>query len=391
VPLRPFSAKANILPEQTLGRGLRRMTPPGQASEILTVIEHPAFASLYAQELAQEGLPIEVTDIDRVPATTVSIYPDQDKDLKGLEIEVPRLSGGHRIQATLDDLKIEDVRNEFRKYQPLPLGGQGKTEVQYEGRHLFTNEVVERLKINLPLLESGVGAVSYFVKQLEQICKLRGTHAVLAPLVQTFLEEILFEKKTDLYDQALISRLGDSDVGEHIRAVFVPLIRARTTTVEKRLPEAAPMGLSGWKPFQVTHSERHPVVQANHTLFNLVPCNRELEVALANFVDRAIDVTAFAKNAGPQCLRIDYLASGSRLSFYTPDFFVRSKEGHCYLIEAKGREDKDVPRKAKAAIACANPLQSRDADGNTSMCRRVSLKGLPATPSPSWRGRASQL
>lgn len=28
VPLRPYSSKANILPEQTLGRGLRRMTPP---------------------------------------------------------------------------------------------------------------------------------------------------------------------------------------------------------------------------------------------------------------------------------------------------------------------------------------------------------------------------
>jgi len=29
VPLRPFSSKAEILPEQTLGRGLRRMTYPG--------------------------------------------------------------------------------------------------------------------------------------------------------------------------------------------------------------------------------------------------------------------------------------------------------------------------------------------------------------------------
>lgn len=352
VPLRPFSSKANILPEQTLGRGLRRMTPPGQANEIVTVIEHPAFASLYAQELAQEGLPIEVVDIDRVPATTVSIYPDEaHKNLKELDIEVPRLSGGHRIQATLKGLKIEQVRAEFRKYKPLPLGGKGQTEIQYEGRHLFTNEVVERLKINLPLLESGVGAVSYFVKQLEQVCKLRGTHAVLAPLVQTFIEEILFGKKTDLYDQALISRLGDSDVGEHLRAVFVPLIRARTTTVEKRIPEFAPIALSGWKAYQVTHSERHPVLQAERTLFNLVPCNRELEVAVANFIDHANDVAAFAKNAGPQCLRIDYLASGARLSFYTPDFFVRSKDGHCYLVETKGREDKDVSRKARAALA----------------------------------------
>src|SRR5271165_1086110 len=89
VPLRPFSSKANILPEQTLGRGLRRMTLPGQANEIVTVIEHSAFANLYAQELAQEGLPIEVIDIDRVPATTVSIYPDEaHKNLNELRLFV---------------------------------------------------------------------------------------------------------------------------------------------------------------------------------------------------------------------------------------------------------------------------------------------------------------
>jgi type III restriction enzyme len=361
VPLRPLSSKANILPEQTLGRGLRRMTPPGQANEILTVVEHPAFASLYAQELAQEGLPIEVVDINRLPKTTVSIYPDEaHKDLKALEICIPRLSGGHHVRPTLESLTVDDVRKEFKKYQPLPLGAQGPTEIQYEGRHLFTNEIVERVKINLPLLQSGVGAVSYFVRQLEQICKLRGTHTVLAPLVQTFLEEILFAKKTDLYDQALISRLADSDVGEHLRAVFVPLIRARTITVEKRLLESQPVALSRWRPFQVTHSERHPVLQAGRTLFNLVPCNRELKVAVANFLDRAADVAAFAKNAGPQSLRIDYLASGSRLSFYTPDFFVRSEQGHCYLVETKGREDKDVPRKARAAVAWCEAASTPD-------------------------------
>lgn len=85
-----------------------------------------------------------------------------------------------------------------------------------------------------------------------------------------------------------------------------------------------------------------------------MPCNRELETAFTNYADRAPDVAAFAKNAGPQCLRIDYLAGGGRLAFYTPDFFVRASEEHYYLIETKGREDRDVPRKAAAAIAwCA--------------------------------------
>ena len=352
VPLRPLNAKANILPEQTLGRGLRRMTPPGQANELVTVVEHPAFASLYQQELSQEGLPIEIIDVDRVPATTVSIYPDEArKNLKALEIELPRLTAAHR-QTALAGLTLSDVKKAFTKYKPLPVGaGKGSTEIQYEGRHLFTGEIVEQLKINLPLLQSGIGAVSYYVKEIEAVCKVRSTHTVLAPLVQTFLEEILFDRKTTLFDAALISRLGDSDVAEHIRAVFVPLVRARTTTTEQRTPETESAKLSAWRPFQVTNSERNPVLEAQRTLFNLVPCNRSLEVAVTNFLDRAESLAAFAKNAGPQSLRIDYLAAGGRLAFYAPDFFARDTAGNCFLIETKGREDKDVPRKARAAVA----------------------------------------
>lgn len=81
VPLRPYSSKANILPEQTLGRGLRRMTPPGQANELVTVVEHPAFTSLYQQELEQQGVLIDVVDTDKVPTTTISIFLMNPKTL----------------------------------------------------------------------------------------------------------------------------------------------------------------------------------------------------------------------------------------------------------------------------------------------------------------------
>ncbi len=352
VPLRPYSSKANILPEQTLGRGLRRMTPPGQASELVTVIEHPAFASLYAQELAQEGLPIEIIDLDRVPATTISIFPDEvHKDVNQLDIQIPTLSAGYRIVPKLEGLTLQDIKKAFKPYKPIPLSKQGNNEIQYEGRHLFTGEIIQKLQLNLPLLESGIGAVSYYVKQLETICKLRGLHAILAPLIQTFLETMLFEQKTTLFDPALVARLADSDVSEHLRAVFVPLSRSRTTSTETRLAASVPKSLNTWKPYQVTLSERRPALEAKKTLFNLVTCNRELEVAVAKFSDRAPDVVAFAKNAGSQCLRVDYLANGDRLAFYTPDFFIRTIDNHYYLVETKGREDRDVPLKAKAAIA----------------------------------------
>lgn len=354
VPLRPLSAASEILPEQMLGRGLRRMTPPGQAHELVTVVDHPAVGKLYEQELAQEGLPIEIVDVDEVPKTTVTVFIDETKDLKALDLAIPQLSPGYETVETLTALGIEDVKQTFKKYKPLPLSGRGVTTLDYEGRHLFTGELIERMKIDLPLLQNPMGAISYFVRQIETACKVRNLHATLAPLLQTFLEEILFERKTNLFDPALTARLADTDVGEHIRAVFVPLVRERSTRTERRAPAASPISVRTWKPYQVTHSERHPALPAQPTPFNLVPCKLGLEVALTRFLEKADDSAAFAKNAGPQCLRIDYLALGGRLAFYTPDFFVRAKDGNYYLIETKGREDREVPRKAQAAQAwCA--------------------------------------
>lgn len=352
IPLRPLSADSRILPEQTLGRGLRRMTPPGQAAEVVTVVEHKAFSDLYRDELAQEGLPIEVVDIDNVPRTTVTIYPDAaNKDLDALDVVIPRLSEGYRVDPDLADLTFDEVRAAFTEhFQPLPLGAPSETEVKYEGRHLITDEVVERMNIKLPLLADGVGAVSFFREELERAIRIRGQHAKLAPLIQQFLEEVLFEARVTLYDQRLVSRLADPDVREHIRATFVPLLLAKVTKKEQRVKESDPISVCSWKPFQATHSEKRPTQTARKTPFNLVPCANQLEVAMTNFADLAHDVAAFAKNAGPQALRIDYLNTAGRRSIYTPDFMVRIADGSYLLVETKGRADVDVAAKAAAAV-----------------------------------------
>ncbi len=352
VPLRPYSAQANILPEQTLGRGLRRMTPPGTggADELVVVVEHPAFTSLYKEQLEQEGLPIGETDADKVPATTVSIFPDEHKDGDALDVVLPALTAAHKIQPTLENLSVQDVRNAAAPLRSLPLGRGEAREVKYEGRHLFTDEVVERMEVRLELLANGFTAISFYVLELEIACKVRSTHAVLAPLLEVFLGEILFGEKVSLTNPRLTARLADQDVREHIRAVFVPLIRARTTRTKKRRAGGGGTSLRDWKPYQATSSERRPVVRADKTLFNLTPCNQSLEVAMTAFLDAAPDVAAFAKNAGPQALRIDYLTRAQRLAFYTPDFFVRMEDGAHYLVETKGRQDADVSRKARAAM-----------------------------------------
>jgi hypothetical protein len=62
--------------------------------------------------------------------------------------------------------------------------------------------------------------------------------------------------------------------------------------------------------------------------------------------------------------------------FYTPDFFVRSEQGHCYLVETKGREDKDVPRKAKAAIAWCEAASTPDCNRDGEVVEKLPFEQI---------------
>jgi type III restriction enzyme len=350
VPLRAFISK--ILPEQTLGRGLRRMTFPGGPSETLTVIEHPSFVDLYNDELSKEGLQLPVLPAQDISGTTVTIYPDaENKDLKLLDILLPSVSPAYTRIAKLDGMTIDDVLSQFSGLMPLKLKEPSIVDLDYEGETLFTNEIVERMKIKLPLLESGYGALSFYVKELEQIADLHGLHSVLAPLIETFLTEMLFNQKVSLNDPRLLSRLSNDDVREYIRAIFVPLLLRRSTIKLEQTNRGLEKSVTKWKPYQANHSERHPAIEATRTAFNLVPCANAFEKEMAQFLDRAPDVAAFCKNAGPEAVRIDYQTNTGRLANYTPDFLILLDDGKYVMLETKGRVDIDVPIKIRAAEA----------------------------------------
>jgi type III restriction enzyme len=75
----------------------------------------------------------------------------------------------------------------------------------------------------------------------------------------------------------------------------------------------------------------------------VIPDSSALVEAGTKYTDYALDVASILKNAGPRCLRIDYLSGRGRLAFFTPDFFVETIGGNHYLVEAKGREDQRTP------------------------------------------------
>jgi type III restriction enzyme len=350
VPLRPYSAKSNILAEQTLGRGLRRMAP-GDTPERVTVVEHKSFTHLYKEELGEEGLFPEVIEVNGPKPVSVTVFVDGKKDVNGLEIAIPQVSEAIRTTSQLEGLTFEDVRDRFAsKYHPLPVKERSNEPILYEERSLFTDELIASWNIDRGLLALGSTAISHYVRELEKACRIQNANAILAPLLIRFIQEVLFERTVSLYDGSIDHRMADNDVVEHIRATFTPLIRERTTTREERSRTANELKLSTWKPYQASMTPRHPCVSCKRTMFNLVPCDSDLELQFAEFCDTANDVTAFARNAGPQKLLIDYLAPNGRPALYAPDFFVRNKDGGYYLVELKGQEDNLVPFKAQAAV-----------------------------------------
>jgi len=361
VPLRPYSTKSGILPEQTLGRGLRRMFPMQDLPEVVTVVHHPAFRKLYEEELAQEGLDIAVLPIREAFKQTVTIFVDHEKKpVEELEIEIPLISDAIETVAQLQELTFDEVQDYFRqRFVPLPIGHRREGPIEYEERHLFTDEIVARMELDAGLLTNAWSSAGYFAQMLGRACRLSNPHQVLAPLIEEFLAKVLFEREVDLYSGEVDHRMRDVDVMEHVKATFTPLILERTVREKQRRRMSQGQELSAWKPYQATSTEKRPAVAAIRTMFNLVPCDNEFEQEFADFCDVASDVAAFARNAGPQKLKIDYLKPDGHRGLYVPDFIVRTQTGAYLLAELKGRVDALVPAKARTAVEWCKAASKR--------------------------------
>ena len=96
VGLRAYTAASNILPEQTLGRGLRCMYPEVSAEEKLVVIGTKPFME-FVESIEQEGVKLEREEMGpgADPKAPLVIEVDRDnpnKKIHELDIEIPILA-----------------------------------------------------------------------------------------------------------------------------------------------------------------------------------------------------------------------------------------------------------------------------------------------------------
>jgi type III restriction enzyme len=125
VGLRAYAALSNILPEQTLGRGLRRMYFGSDQRETVSVMGTPAFMD-FVESIQSEGVTFKRVPMggaggrDRQDSVVVEVDKEApDKDLDALDIALPRLSRRFSREFKdldeLDPASFGNSRNEGRQ------------------------------------------------------------------------------------------------------------------------------------------------------------------------------------------------------------------------------------------------------------------------------------
>lgn len=348
VGLRAYAAQSNILPEQTLGRGLRRMYfGRDDVRETVSVMGTPAFME-FVESIQGEGVTFERVPMGAGATREDSIIVEVDtenkkKNLDELDISLPRLTRKYsREFKALDALNPAAFGN-----SPLPL----KPFTPEQTREIVFKTMLDS-EIHHTVLLDGSGpadyrsVVGFFARQLLKDLRLVGGYDILYGNVKQFMREHLFTPSpVDLEDPVVLRNLSEPDAGKILYDAFKTSINALTiqekgtTRIEDRIR------LREMRPFRTEH---RPYLAATKSIFTKIvgePNSGGFELTFAAFLETATDVKAFSKNYLAVGFKLDYVKADGDLSTYTPDFLVRTTNGLTWLVETKGREELDLPLK----------------------------------------------
>ncbi|MBP6003684.1 MAG: DEAD/DEAH box helicase family protein [Pyrinomonadaceae bacterium] len=359
VGLRPYSAKANILPEQTIGRGLRLMfrNLAGDYTERVDIIGNKAFMEFVEDLEKLEDLKFDTFEIGKEKLTILTIQPMEDK--AAMDIGIPDISPIlSRKQSLAEEIEKIDVMK--FNVNRLPMKKKGIEEVKtfvYEGRDILTDEKLLEREYSIPPAQTSEEVIGYYARRIAQNIKLPSQFSVLAPKIRDFFEKKAFGETVDLFEQNVIQAMSSNVASYVVINVFEKALRE--VIVEQKEPEllSASRVLSETPPFPTSKK----VIESKRTIFNYVPCDNEFELAFANFLDTCEDVKMFAKLPTQFGFSIHYTDTLANIRNYFPDFIAITKDGTKWVIETKGREDIDVRLKDNAAISwCENATELTD-------------------------------
>jgi type III restriction enzyme len=355
VGLRPYTSKANILPEQTIGRGLRLMFrggfgPNPAFREQVDVIGNKAFIEFVEQLERDENLELQTVDLDSEPVVIETIFPDENKLDKDITIPVlsPMLTRKRTLAEEIADIDVSKIQT---PKLPKKEGDAAAQSFTYEGYDIITLEKIIEREYTIPEVQTSQEVISYYAKRIAADVKLPSQFAALVPKIREFLTHHAFGETVDLNQPAMIKAISHK-IAQHVTVkAFVQILREVVVEELEPVLEGEGRPLSDCPGFPWSR----PTLEASKTVFNLVAADNKYEQAFAAFLQKAPDVARFAKIPERFGFTISYTDSAANLRYYEPDFTAVTTDGVHHLIETKGREDVDVKHKDRAAqLWCEN-------------------------------------
>lgn len=343
VGLRPFASDSKILPEQTLGRGLRRMFFGREdVEEYVSVVGTPAFMD-FVESINGEGVILEkkAMGTGSRPITPMVIEVDKDnpkKNIEKLDIEIPVMSP--RIQREYKNLAELDVS----------AFGNKKVEVKAfsdeEKREIVFKDVVDEITHHTTVLSGDVepdyqSVIGFFAQAVMRDLRLFGCYDILFGKVKEFVQNYMFTQVVDLSDLNVLRNLSEVEYIRLIKNSFKKAINELTVQDTGDTEIRNYLKISEARPFVVNDK---PYLIPKKSVFNKIVGDSNFELEFADFLENCDGVLSFAKNfenKEASALRVEYKNSEGSISTYYPDFFVKKDEKTVYIIETKGREDED--------------------------------------------------
>lgn len=342
VGLRAYSATSSILPEQTLGRGLRRMFfGKEDVKEYVSVIGTQAFMD-FVESINAEGVELERRPIGTGtgPITPTVIEIDHDnpkKDIKKLDIELPILKP--RIQREYKDLgNLNVFAFECKKLTVIEFSDEEQREIVFkhvvDGTHHHTTVLESNIE---PNYQSVVG---FFAQSIMRELRLFGCYDTLFGKVKEFVKYYLFDREIDIDSKNILRNLSELEATKTIIENFKMAINDLTVKDVGDTEIKNYVKVSDSRPFVV--NDRQYLVPKK-SVFNRIVGDSQFEMEFADFLEGLGDdeVISYAKNYYEVHFKIDYRNADGTIANYYPDFFVKTDDKTVYIIETKGREDLD--------------------------------------------------
>ncbi len=342
VGLRAYTSKSNILPEQTLGRGLRKMYPGG-TEEYVSVVGTEAFMD-FIESIQAEGVELErkaMGEGTRPKAPLVIEVDEQNekKDVVSLDIEMPVLTPRiYREYKQLDDIDVAALGHKPVEYKTFSKEEQ--REIVF--KDITSGEVSHTTVMDTAGIADYRSVIGYFTQTIKRELRLVSGYDVLYAKVKAFVRDHLFGQTVDMEDANTLRNLSELAATKTVLETLKRAINDLTIQDKGDAEIRDTIKLRQTRPFVVKDQD---YLTPKKSVFNRIVGDSHLELLFASFLEGCEDVAAYAKNYMAVHFKLDYVNADGDISNYYPDFFVKLKDGRHFIIETKGLEDLDVPLK----------------------------------------------